>query len=643
MINKNMKKKIGTGCALIIVAAMVLSGCKSSSSLSGSSATSTSSTASVSADASLSASVDISELSATIELSDGSTTFVGSGVELKDDDVIITAGGTYSFSGSLSDGRIKVEAGDEEVIIILNGVQITNTEGDAIYIEEAGNAVVYVMESTENVLTSGVKSADADKEDSSTESDESENSEQTADDTEADSEQSDTGEETTETDEGFSNSQKAVIMAKCDLTVTGSGNLTVYGYINNGVQSKEILTLDSVNLTVDTVNDGIKAGSALVVNSGTYTIEADGDAIQSDGTLDIENGDFTIVTGDGAASVERKSDEMGGGMGPGGQGGGRPGQGGDQQTPPDNAGDPQQNGQQTPPDMMSGENGAEDMPDMSNMPNFGDMESSSDLDDENSVSQKGIKADGQITINGGTFSFDTADDAIHGGAEVVINDGSFNIEAGDDGVHSDTELTINGGVISVTDCYEGIEGATITINGGDISVTSDDDGINASSDLVDPEIIINGGKVYIDTSGDGIDSNKNITINGGEVYVDGPGNAGNAAIDVGSENQGVFAITGGTITSLGMSGMLENPSETSTQQSITYVFDETLEAGSVITITDSDGKEIATITTARSADSITYSSAELESGKTYTISSGDLTGTITTDKINASNYAGRTH
>lgn len=447
MINKNMKKKTGTGCALIMVAAMVLSGCKGGSSLPGSSISggSVASTTSATTESGVSASVDISGLSATIELTDGISTYVGNGVDLEGKDVVITAGGTYSFSGTLTDGRIKVEAKDEEVIIILNGVQIANSEGDAIYIEKAENTVVYVNEGTENVLISGAVGSNAAS-----------------------------GEDNAENDEDLNNSQKAVIMAKCDLTVTGSGSLTVSGYINNGIQSKDTLTLDSVDLTVEAVND-----------------------------------------------------------------------------------------------------------------------------------------------------------AIHGNDEVVINDGSFNIKAGDDGIHSDRLLTINGGTVSIDECYEGLEGAVITINDGEVSIKSGDDGINASSDSMDPGIIINGGKVYVDASGDGIDSNKDITINGGEVYVDGPGNDKNAAIDVGSENQGVFAITGGTVTSLGMSGMLKSPDESSTQQSITYVFEKTLEGGSVITITDSEGKEIATITTLRSADSIIYSSKELESGKTYRISSGELTGTIT--------------
>ena len=71
--------------------------------------------------------------------------------------MVITAGGTYSFSGTLTEGRIKVEAENQDVVIILNGVTITNSEKDAIYIEYASSATIYVMDGTENTLTSGTE------------------------------------------------------------------------------------------------------------------------------------------------------------------------------------------------------------------------------------------------------------------------------------------------------------------------------------------------------------------------------------------------------------------------------------------------------------------------------------------------------
>ena len=60
----------------------------------------------------------------TIVLGD-TTTVEGNGVILENNKVIIKSAGTYSISGTLSDGQLVVEAGDvDNVSLILNGVNI---------------------------------------------------------------------------------------------------------------------------------------------------------------------------------------------------------------------------------------------------------------------------------------------------------------------------------------------------------------------------------------------------------------------------------------------------------------------------------------------------------------------------------------
>ncbi len=608
MVNKKMKSKMSVGVAIAVTVALMIAGC-------GTNGTTSVETGSASVVASSEASVVLSDVTAVITLSDEGSVVAGDGASVEDKDIVITSGGTFSFSGSITEGRIKVEAEGQDVTIILNGVTISNSEKDAIYVECANSATIYVMEGTENTLTSGTvnsyEEAKSSVDDANESNDESGVNEQNvvsddvvvddgaSEETSSDKNETDNSEITEETvgtseeisdvvDEGFSNSQKAAIMAKCDLTICGSGALTVYGYINNGVQSKETLTISDVNLTLVSSNDGLKAGTELNILCGTFDIDSYGDAIQSDGTLTISDGYFDLFTGNGSASVEKKSE-----FAPGGGFGGM----------------------------------------------FDDMGDSSDSD-SNSVSQKAVKAEGIMTIDGGTFIIDSADDAIHGTSDVVINGCSFTITTGDDGVHSDINLVVNGGTITVEDSYEGIEAGVITINDGEISVQSSDDGFNASTTLTDPEIIINGGNIYVNADGDGIDSNKNIIVNGGTLYVDGPSEDMNSAIDIGSENQGIFVVNGGTVTAVGSSGMLENADETSTQQTITYVFDETLEAGTTITISDSTGKKVASMTLAKTAKAVTYSSSELVSGETYTFTAGDQTGEITADTINATNSTG---
>ena len=100
--------------------------------------------------------------------------------------------------------------------------------------------------------------------------------------------------------------------------------------------------------------------------------------------------------------------------------------------------------------------------------------------DTDTTSTKGIKSDGALYVNGGTFTINSADDSFHSNSDVTINDGTYTISSGDDGMHADSALLVNGGTITVTESYEGLEGLNVTINDGKIDITASDDGINAA-------------------------------------------------------------------------------------------------------------------------------------------------------------------
>ena len=95
------------------------------------------------------------------------------------------------------------------------------------------------------------------------------------------------------------------------------------------------------------------------------------------------------------------------------------------------------------------------------------------------ISAKAVKAGSGLVINGGSFTLDSADDALHSNGDVRINGGRFAVSSGDDALHADKHVTLEPEVFEVSKCYEGIEGAYIEIHGGDISIISSDDGINA--------------------------------------------------------------------------------------------------------------------------------------------------------------------
>lgn len=177
---------------------------------------------------------------------------------------------------------------------------------------------------------------------------------------------------------------------------------------------------------------------------------------------------------------------------------------------------------------------------------------------EDTVSQKGVKAEGTLTINGGTWTMDTVDDCIHSGGALVVTGGTFTLSSGDDAVHSDDAVTIRAGEFSIPYCYEGVEGLSVTVEGEAFDVTAHDDGFNAaggadSSDFggmdepfaasEDSFITVNGGTITVVSDGDCLDSNGDLTVNGGTLDLTCNGN-GNTALDC----SGSYTNNGGSVT-----------------------------------------------------------------------------------------------
>ncbi|MCH5152261.1 MAG: carbohydrate-binding domain-containing protein [Clostridiales bacterium] len=253
-----------------------------------------------------------------------------------------------------------------------------------------------------------------------------------------------------------------------------------------------------------------------------------------------------------------------------------------------------------------------------------------------------------IYIAGGTFNINSTDDAIHANSgNVLITGGTYTISTYDDGITSDVLTKITGGNITITKCYEGIEGAYVEISGNNtiIDLVSSDDGINAASDdrSVKPHIIISGGNITVDASGDGIDSNGSILISGGTVTVHGPTTGGDAGLDA---DNGIV-ITGGTVFVTSMLGMVETPSTNSTQYVVSYAHQSTISAGSVVSLRDSSGNVLITVTVKKKCQSIIMSCAALKKGSTYSVYGGStqmtsftVSSIITTVGSLGSNFPG---
>ena len=416
-----------------------------------------------------------------------------SNVQIEDGVVTIKAVGVYVLSGTFTDGTIVVDAGDDDKVqLVLDGVSITAADYAAIYAKNADKVFVTLAEGAGNSLTvSG---------------------------------------DYVQTDD---NNVDAVIFAKCDLTLNGTGSLTVKDNTGHGIVSKD----------------------DLVVTGGTYTIYSQDHCL---------------------------------------------------------------NGKDS------------------------------------------------VRIADGTFNLSCDEDGIHAGNDdqqdgyVYIEGGDINISVGDDAIHAEGLLIITGGDIDVSKSCEGVEGDKILVTGGDIDVISSDDGFNAAGGSSgsgdnhdgfgggpgmggvdmdadnDAYILITGGTININANGDGIDSNGCIGITGGSVYVLGSSDNGNGAMDYGI----CAAITGGEIVAVGGSGMAQGFGDESTQCSALVNFDEWVDAGETITLTDSDGKEVLSYRVDKKFNSVVISTSDMKQGETYTLTVGDQSSTFTLDDITYSEGSG---
>ena len=184
-----------------------------------------------------------------------------------------------------------------------------------------------------------------------------------------------------------------------------------------------------------------------------------------------------------------------------------------------------------------------------------------ELADE-TVSAKCLKSDALLSVTGGSFILNSAEDTIHA-SEVQLEAGTFTLAAADDAVHADYALTIGavggeGPDISISTSYEGLEGAQVYLNGGTVELYATDDGINAAGDDAGDAgflIEITGGNYSVNADGDGLDSNGTITMTDGTMLVYGAPNGANSALDYETS----CSWEGGTLLAVGTAGMAQTP------------------------------------------------------------------------------------
>lgn len=517
----------------------------------------------------------------------GSTAEIsGAGATLSGSTVIISQEGTYILRGTMENGMVLVSADSSaKVQLVLDTVSIHSATSAPIYVRNADKTFITLAPGSTNVLSNGGSFVAVDD-----------------------------------------NNVDAVIFSKDDLTINGSGSLTITSPAGHGIVSKNELTVtggsyditaashgmtgeDSICITAASLQiqagkDGLQAENDedtekgyVYIKDGSLTITCDGDGISATGFMQIDGGTFTVTAGGGYVNGQQhSSDDWGGGMGPGGRPGGRPRSG-----------------------------------------------TSSDTSDT-STSAKGFKADGVLIVNGGEFTLDTADDTFHSGGDLTVTGGTITLSSGDDGFHSDAMLHIAGGTVTIHHSYEGLEGLSIVVSGGNITITASDDGMNAAGGndqsgfgpggrpggfeaSSDSFITISGGTIYMQAGGDGIDSNGALTVTGGHITIHGPTQGDTSVLDYGSTG----TISGGTFIGTGAMNMAVTFNKAENQGIISVSIGGNLPAGTEVKLTDADGNVVISTTPADSFAFVILSCPQMVKGQTYTLTVGELSKAFTAE------------
>mgnify|MGYP000104835938 CR=1 FL=1 len=102
----------------------------------------------------------------------------------------------------------------------------------------------------------------------------------------------------------------AAIWSDADLTLGGTGSLSVAGNGNDGITSKDDLVVLSGTITVDAADDALVGKDALVIEGGTLKLTAGGDALKSDKDDDETKGWVWVKGGTQARTVVRPATDI---------------------------------------------------------------------------------------------------------------------------------------------------------------------------------------------------------------------------------------------------------------------------------------------------------------------------------------------
>lgn len=192
-----------------------------------------------------------------ITLSDAGCTTDSKKVTIDGSVITITGEGDYLLEGALSDGRIVVDVDkNEKVQLVLNGVALTSKTSAAIYVKKADKVFITLADGTKNTLANGGTFEAVDD-----------------------------------------NNIDAVIFSKDDLTLNGTGELSVNAPAGHGIVSKNDLVVTNGTYEITASSHGMTGKDSVAVADGNFYITAGKAAVKSVNDDDLTQGNVSITGG----------------------------------------------------------------------------------------------------------------------------------------------------------------------------------------------------------------------------------------------------------------------------------------------------------------------------------------------------------
>lgn len=414
-----------------------------------------------------------------VEFSDSGVKSSSGSVTCSGSDAVITGGGVYIITGSVSDGSLTVNAPDSEVWLVLKNADITCSDSSPLYIYKSKKTYIYLDSGSENTL-------------------------------------SDSGEYTyaSEFSSQVDEEPNACVYSKSDLKIYGSGSLNVNAEFNNGITSKDNLEIENSVITVNASNNGINGKDSLVVNNASINVTSGADAVRSTNDTDTEKGYITLnncaltaVSGEDGVQAQTILTVNGGTYNIT-SGGGHSAQLGE---------DVSAKGVKAGTEIV-----------------ISDGTFTLDCADD------AVHSNGNVTVSGGEFNINTGDDAFHSDLTLSISGGKINIELCYEGLEG-SDVDVSGGEINIVSSDDGLNAAggndesgfgnsdpwqsagnhSIKISGGTLNVIAGGDGFDSNGTMD-----ISGGTIAVSSSTEdngALDYDGACTLTGGTLFAESRG------------------------------------------------------------------------------------------------------------------------